>query len=397
LKIVSIVTSFPRFKGDILIPWIIKLIHLLKKSDIETAVYTSSYKGMKDEIYEGINVSRFRYFPIKYENLSHDMSIPEKLKQDRKYFLLVPLFMFFGAVSAFNYARKNKFDLIHVHFPFPLIIFGIVMKIVSSKPLVVSFHGSDLNMAKRNKIFRQLLKLFMKFADAAVVNSSFMAKLLQKIVPESSPVIIPMGSGLPEAQQIDIANKSEEILFVGRLIELKGCEYLLKATSKIIRKHNNIKINIVGDGPLRRNLETLSKELGIAENIIFHGYLSGEPLQKLYGKASIFVLPSIVDNRGFTEGLGTVLIEALINNCAVIAADVGGIPDIVKNGETGLLFPEKDVDSLAMSILKIIEDDELRKNLAKNGRRFVEENFSWESITDKYEAVYNSLKNGSSH
>ena len=117
MKVVSITTAFPRNENDVLIPWIIKLINLLKNKNVETEVFTSSYRGRKSEISNDIKVSRFRYFFKKWEKLSHDMSVPERLKSNKLYFLVLPFFMIFGMISACFYARKNDFDLIHVHFP----------------------------------------------------------------------------------------------------------------------------------------------------------------------------------------------------------------------------------------------------------------------------------------
>jgi glycosyltransferase involved in cell wall biosynthesis len=438
LKIISIVTSFPRNENDVLIPWIIRLIKELKSRNIETAVFTSSYCGLKNELKEGTEVRRFRYFFKRWEKLSHDMSVPEKLKSDKRYFLVLPFFMLFGVISAFIFGKKNDFDVIHVHFPFPLALFGIAMKIASKKPMIVSCHGSEVNMAKKNIIFRAIFRWMMKRADGITVNSGFMKNELKKIIGNREIEIIPMGSGVGEIfpDKREKNNEKTKILYVGRLIKLKGVKHLIDAFQKL--DPSQYELHIVGDGPERSVLDCgeaassreklevrsekgetpsqtfapegeglkypfpLGEGAGERSNnpslvtrhsspIHFHGYLTGTDLQKMYQSADIFVLPSIVDDDGYTEGLGTVLLEAISHGVPVIGTNVGGIPDIIIDGETGFLVPQKNPDSIAQAIEKIVNNPELAEELTKNAKKHLARNFSWKMITDRFAEVYGGV------
>ncbi|MGI6394071.1 MAG: glycosyltransferase family 4 protein [bacterium] len=471
MKVISIVTSFPRNEKDVLIPWIIRLIKELKNLNVESEVFTSSYQGLSGGERDGIKVKRFRYFFKRWEKLSHDMSVPEKLKSDKRYFFVLPFFIFFGVVSAFRFGRKNDFDLIHVHFPFPLALFGIAMKIASKKPMVISCHGSEVNMAKKRKVFKVLFKWMTKHADKITVNSSFMKRELLKIIGDREVEIVPMGSGMGEIEfKQSGENKKKgnkiKILYVGRLIELKGVEYLIKAVKML--NPDKYELHIVGDGPERKKLEsdeaackrgsveacncekqtansspdpslsgkkgeklncsplffkergdhkvvgvswgkvttprdqrslsstttqlhdyTIPRASTVARPYTFHGYLTGTALEKMYEDADVFVLPSIVDKGGFTEGLGTVLLEAISYGVPVIGSNVGGIPDIVIDGKTGLLVEEKNPAGIAEAIEKIANNPDFASELVANGRVHIEKNFSWETITDKFVRVYN--------
>ena len=426
MKIISIVTSFPRNEKDVLIPWIIRLIKELKVHNIETDVFTSSYCGMDNEEKEGINVRRFRYFIKRWEKLSHDMSVPEKLKSDKRYFAVLPFFMLFGIISAYRFGKKNDFDMIHVHFPFPLALFGIAMKIASKKPMVVSCHGSEVNMAKKNRIFRVIFRWMMKYADKITVNSGFMKNELTKIVVNREIEIIPMGCSAGDVflKDRDRKEKNEKtkILFVGRLIKLKGVNYLIE-TFKMLDSQK-YELHIVGDGPEREGLEeldvgdvnseqkgseTVNRETVNREEkkplvthhasritrhpsrITFHGYLTGTALEEMYRSADVFVLPSIVDDQGYTEGLGTVLLEAISFGIPVIGSDVGGIPDIIIDGKTGFLVMQKDSVSIAQAIEKTADNPELAEKLTKNALNHLAQNFSWEMITNKFTLIYKSL------
>ena len=385
MKVVSITTAFPRSETDVLIPWIIRLIGLLKEKGVETDVFTSSYCGRKSETRNNIKVFRFRYFFRKWEKLSHDMSVPEKLKSNRFYFFVLPFFMIFGIISACFYAKKHDFDLIHVHFPFPLALFGIAMKLFSKKPLVMTCHGSEVNMAKKNPVFRKIFKRMLGKADFITVNSTFMKNEVEKIIPNKNIEIIPMGAGIGDISDKSTEKKEQKtktnILFVGRLIEVKGVKYLIDAVKLL--DSDKFELHIAGDGPEREKLEKPA-----SPNIFFHGYQTGKNLEELYKKADIFVLPSIVDDAGYTEGLGTVLLEAANFSVPLIGTNVGGIPDIIINGKTGILVPQKDHLALRDAVKKLAENPELCATLIENSRKHIEESFSWEVITEKFFDIY---------
>ena len=387
MKVVTITTAFPRSENDVLIPWIIRLINLLKEKGVETDVFTSSYCGRKSENSNNINVFRFRYFFKKWEKLSHDMSVPEKLKSNKFYFFVLPFFMISGMISARKFAKNNDFDLIHVHFPFPLALFGIAMKRISKKPLVMTCHGSEVNMAKKNLVFRKIFKWMLVYADSVTVNSTFMKNELSKIIPAKEIEIIPMGSGIGDISEKALKKERKtktNLLFVGRLIEVKGTKYLVEAMKLL--EAEKFELHIAGDGPERENLEKIAPK-----NVVFHGYQTGKNLEELYRNADIFILPSIVDDAGYTEGLGTVLLEAANFSIPVIGTNVGGIPDIIKDGETGILVPQKDPKAISEAVKKLAENPQLCENLVKNAKKHLEKSFSWESITEKFFKIYSSL------
>jgi glycosyltransferase involved in cell wall biosynthesis len=387
MKVVSITTAFPRSENDVLIPWIIKLINLLKMKGVETEIFTSSYCGRKSETSNNIKVFRFRYFFKKWEKLSHDMSVPEKLKSNKFYFFVLPFFMISGMISARKFAKNNDFDLIHVHFPFPLALFGIAMKRVSKKTLVMTCHGSEVNMAKKNPVFRRIFKWMLGYADSVTVNSTFMKNELSKIIPAKEIEIIPMGSGIGEISEKSVEKERKtktNLLFVGRLIEWKGTKYLVEAMKLL--EAEKFELHIAGDGPERENLEKIAPK-----NVVFHGYQTGKNLEELYRNADIFILPSIVDDAGYTEGLGTVLLEATNFSIPLIGTNVGGIPDIIKDGETGLLVPHKDPEAISDAVKKLADNPELRRTFAGNAKKHIEKSFSWEMITEKFFGIYLSL------
>ncbi|MBR4785155.1 MAG: glycosyltransferase [Fibrobacter sp.] len=188
-----------------------------------------------------------------------------------------------------------------------------------------------------------------------------------------------------------------KILFVGRHIERKGICYLIEAAKYLPR--DKFEIRIVGVGDLTEKLKELAKAVdtpaarhaeGPAE-IIFTGKLSPEALANEYKTANVFTLPAIVDNKGDTEGLGVVLIEAMELGLPVVASDVGGIPDVVVDGESGILVPEKDPQALANAYKRLESDPALVQQLLEGSRRRIAECFTWDGIVARQIETYNRV------
>jgi len=177
------------------------------------------------------------------------------------------------------------------------------------------------------------------------------------------------------------------ILFVGRLIERKGLPYLIEALGGL-RQHLPAALDIVGTGSQQAALEQVAAERGVADVVRFLGRVSNSELARLYASCDVFVLPSIVDSHGDTEGLGVVLLEAMSYGRPVVATDVGGIPDIVLDERTGLLVPQKDAPALAHAMRRLLANRALAKRLGAGGRDHVRAHFSWPSIVDRVLALY---------
>lgn len=169
------------------------------------------------------------------------------------------------------------------------------------------------------------------------------------------------------------------ILFVGRLEKMKGIEVLLTAFAKL--KIENGELRIVGDGSQRIALETLSKDLGISDRVTFVGRIDPSAIASEYLQAEIFC------GLSRSEALGNVFLEAQAAGCAVVATNVGGIPDIIKDGETGLLVPPNDIEAAANALERLLDDAALRQKLASNGQKNAA-GYDWQRIAKLYAEVY---------
>ena len=208
-------------------------------------------------------------------------------------------------------------------------------------------------------------------------------------------------------------NGKFKILFVGRHIERKGICYLIEAAKHLPR--DKFEIRIVGVGDLTEQLKQqaallderqktkderdviLSESEGSSQgnqpaDIIFTGKLSPEDLANEYKTANVFVLPAIVDHKGDTEGLGVVLIEAMELGLPIVASNVGGIPDVVVDGKSGILVPEKDPVALAEAFKRLEADPALIQKLLAGARKRIEECFTWDGIIERQIEVYKRLQ-----
>lgn len=230
-----------------------------------------------------------------------------------------------------------------------------------------------------------LVGLMHKSADTVTVISSVLKSRAKRFGKDATLI--------PNGIRLDLINHAlshrpkidGRILFVGRLEKMKGVDTLLTAFAQIsdIRSQMSVMphLRIVGDGSQRGQLEKLAQELKITDRITFVGRLTPDKVADEFAQASIFC------GLSRSEALGNVFLEAQAAGCAVVATTVGGIPDIVKSGETGLLIDPDNAEAAADAIKKLLEDDGLRMTLAQNGQKHAQ-NYDWAVIAEKYRQLY---------
>ena len=393
MKVLFVVTAFPRFEGDVITPWLVETIRRLQEQNISVDVFTSAYQGLKENTVFGIKVYRFRYFLRKWEKLTHDETVPDRLRKGILNKLLVIFYILGGTLGIIPHCLKNKYDIIHCHWPFPHIIFGYAASRFGKSKLISSFYGVELRWVKSKlPIFKPLLRFAIKNSDAVTAISTYTAREITEIAP-ADITIIPFGAAITVLDQKLSAPKDsriKNILFVGRLVERKGVKYLIEALA-LINKTIESNLTIVGEGSEKPNLEAFVEEKALEHKVNFTGKVTQSQLEDCYRKCDIFVLPAVTDSKGDTEGLGVVLLEAMSYHKPVVASALGGILDIVKNGENGLLVPEKDPDKLAEAILQILQKPDLGNRLGEAGFNLVNSNFSWGKIVSDIKRLYEEV------
>ncbi|MBQ0721877.1 MAG: glycosyltransferase, partial [Gammaproteobacteria bacterium] len=189
-------------------------------------------------------------------------------------------------------------------------------------------------------------------------------------------------------------NESREIiLFVGRLVEKKGVKYLLDAYAQLPTNTQKKSILwIVGDGDERASLEQQAKQLNTSKNIKFWGEVQNMKLPDFYAAASLFVVPSIVDSKGDTEGQGVILLEAMASKTPIIATAVGGIPEVIKHNETGLLVQANNPKELSGSIESLLNNSHLSEHLINKALKEVIATYDWQSVSQQFFSLFSKVK-----
>ena len=304
---------------------------------------------------------------------------------------------------------RHKVDIIHTHVGNPIADLAgyAYMKRNKDKPFIITYHGDgqegiggfirNLSVSFYNRFLAEKVlsqaDVIISPSEYYINESRFLGKYMDKIV------VIPNGINV---EDFDISYSKEEcrvglglpideniILFVGSLTPYKGPDVLVKAMPIVVKEVPNTKLVFVGSGRMRDELEELSKKLGVEKHVKFAGFIE-ESLKPLYYKAAdVFCLPSTMS----TESFGIVNLEAMACGVPIVASKIGGVPDVVKDGENGLLVPPRDSEALADAIIYLLANGNIREKMGKNGRRKVKD-YSWDKIADEVEKLYELMLRG---
>ena len=328
-------------------------------------VVTTHFKGLKgQEIINGVSVYRLKC-ARKHKATCNTLEMLSYVKKAIPFTLKL--------------TKREKYDVLHSHFIVPTSIVAYVLKKRRNLDYVITVHGSDVpgynpdRFTWEHKFTKPLLKLLMGDAKAITVPSSYLKKLMIKNITSKCKIaVIPNGI---DVSKIKPLKKEKWILMTGRLLPRKGFQYALSALSELNLK--NWKIHIAGDGPYREELEKLAKKVKTKVN--FHGWLSNDSkkLKELYGKSSIYCLPSSHENSSVA------LLEAMLSEMAVITTNVTGCPETV--GKSGFLVKVADTKQLASIFQKLTKNPKLTQKKGKEARKRVLENFEWSKLIKEYE------------
>lgn len=358
----------------------------LQPTGAKFSVFAPAYAGSQSYELEGVTVYRFRYFWKRFETLVRD-GAPTKLKRQPLNLIPAIFYVVLGTWQLFWLCRKLRPDMLHVHWPFPHGVMAWPISKLFKIPMIFSFHGGELLLARRFGFVAHILRWLLPQTAGITVNSSFTKGLVEKLRP--CPVqVIPYGLTV-EAKAVPprVPEKEPTLLFVGRLDERKGVPYLLDALVEL-RKARPVRLRIVGAGILETELKAYCHQLNLDDCTDFLGFVTKAELVNEYANCDVFVLPAIVDSKGDTEGLGIVMIEALAHGKPVVASAVGGIPDVITSGETGCLVPEKNPIALTKAISELLDQPEWADQLGRQGLADIQHRFGWPRIVQLWHQVY---------
>lgn len=297
--------------------------------------------------------------------------------------------------------KDSQFDIVHAHTPRKLFAEAVAFyKLFSTRkfPYVVSVRllnrsltGSWMGAAQvyQKTIEKHTLKharfvIVQTKENKGIVNKDFGIPLDRiRIVPNGvdTELFNPKRCRQEESGTED-SWKEKIVLFAGRLTTQKGLQYLFKAIPRVEKNFNGVRFYIVGDGPLKKHLQDLAKELNIAGKVVFLGEAKHKDMVKFYSEADIVVLPSL------SESFPNVMLEAMSMEKPIVATKVGVIPEVATHKENAILVEPGSCEQIAASIVDLLSSDSLRRWLGTNARKLVKEKYTWEAVAKQTLAIY---------
>lgn len=288
---------------------------------------------------------------------------------------------------------KHKFDIVHSHSSKAGVI-GRLAGFIARKPKIVfTAHGfvfSDETMNRRKRNFYTLIERWMGYLSDKIIAVSEYDKriaLKHKVASERKIEVILNGVDLKPFEKVEKCNRTKPLVCVGtvtRLVYEKGISYFIEAASLVLKERRNVRFVIAGDGELRELLEKRVREKGLEKSVQFVGHQ--EDIAQILSSIDIFVISSI------KEGLPLALLEAMASGRAIIATRVGGIPEVLEP-DRGILVPSLNEEELAKAIINLIDNVQLRVELARNAREYALQNHSSQAVAEKVNEIYRQLLN----
>jgi glycosyltransferase involved in cell wall biosynthesis len=277
-----------------------------------------------------------------------------------------------------------KPDIIHAHYATSC---GLAAALSGFHPFVLSVWGDDiLAFPNKSPLHKWLMRKIINAADYVSATSHMLAKSTSDLIGGKRKIeVIPFGVDLKHYQFR--RREDKDIVHIGTVRKLArkyGLEFLIKAISKLTKSGYKIKLTIVGSGELRSKLEALTRRLDLGEQVNFAGFVPNPNVVDYLDQFDIFVMPSVEEGETF----GVAAVEAMATGLPVIASKIGGLPEVVDHGKTGLHVKPGDVDSLHDALKKYIDSPELRYSHGKEGRHKVEQQYNWEENAKLIEKLY---------
>ena len=326
MRVLVVTTSYPRWEGDFAGRFVADSVERVRARGIDIDV---------------LGPAGFRDFGLAEHGVAAGLR--------GKPWLAPPLL---ASLVAATRRQARNVDLVHAHW----LQVGLAA-MLSGKPYVVTLHGSDVELAQRS---RGLARTVLERARVVVCVSRDLAQAARALGARD-PRVVPNGVDIP-GEVVPEASPAH-VLFAGRLSKEKGLEELLAATE-------GVELRVVGDGPLRERVPAAE------------GFLAPEALSERYGRAAVVCCPSR------REGFGLVCAEAMAHGRAVVATEVGGLVDLVRDGETGLLVPPREPHALRRALETLLADRELRERLGGAARARVRAYCDWDRVSGQLRDLY---------
>ena len=405
MRILVLTSTYPRYENDPTAPFIESLVRHTAQLGHEIHLVVPEHRDWDRPLSEsGVHFHPFRYSPSKsWTPWGYGQSLRDGVRLKRSLVAIAPV-VFASAVHACRtVAKKAAIDVAHAHWVLPNGPIAAHAVGPLRVPLAITVHGSDVTIAKRSRWMRRAAAYSLRRAAAVTAVSRYMLHEVEALGADPRQLeLIPLGTDLaafhPDAEsarrvrgRLKIGPEQTLVLGIGRLIAWKGFEHLIDAHRYVRDETADVHLVIAGDGDLRTDLVKRAARLGVGDSVTFVGAVDRDEVAGYYAAADVVAVPSIRHERGFVEGLGYVALEALASGTPVVATRVGGLPEVVSDGQSGLLVAEQDPVALANAILALARDQELRRRMGAEARTRALAAPSWAAVAQLWVELYERI------
>ncbi len=388
MRILVVAHNYPRFPGDPAGAYVARLARAATAAGSTVQVIAPHSAATREhEETDQLRVHRFRYAPERLERIGYRGDVSRRALLAPLTLAAIPAYLLRFRSAIRRYAVTFQPQVIHAHWWFPAgwLVSGL------SVPYLVTCHGSDVRLLERSAVLRRASRAVFRRAGAVTAVSRFLANDLERqtdglrgpVSVTPMPVDVELfsrGLATPKANP-------PRVLYAGNLVPNKGIDVLIRAMAVLRQQGTTCRLKILGEGPARPDLERLAGDVGVGDRVEWSTFVPQDRMPAEYGASTVTVLPT----RGQAEGLGLVLVEALLAGSAVVGTPAGGIPEVVQDGVTGLLARDGDPDDLADKIRRLLGDRELRDRLMAAGRGRAMETYSSAAAARRFLDLYHDL------
>ena len=296
--------------------------------------------------------------------------------------------------------KPNEYDIVHAHTPVPAIAELAALRINGKIPFILGYHNDVVKAGSPGRLLGNIYGFTMgpfllKRADAIITLTRSLAQNSRRLADYSHKVKVVPGAVNTERfhpgldgnrirKKYGLRQEAKVILFVGILDAYKGCDYLIKAMPAVASRVPEAQLILIGTGPMTEELKSIASRLGTEANITFAGFVPDEDLPDYYAASDVFVLPSVSSEEGF----GLVQLEAMASGKPVVTTTIPGVCEVDAQEVATIHVPPKNMEALAEAIVRILQNSELAARLGIDGRKLIENRYTWPKVARDMQEVY---------
>jgi glycosyltransferase involved in cell wall biosynthesis len=356
------------------------------------------------ETLHAVQVERFRYvWPESWQTVCYNGGAMVNLRKRPVEKFKLPALVGAQLIAVSWRLLARNYDIVHSHWILPQGLTGMIAGALAGVPQVITVHGGDV-FSLNTPVMNLLKRTALHRAAAVTVNSTSTKAATLDIAPDIIDIRhIPMGvddSHLGEEEK-DLSQKVREqyrsaegplLVFVGRLVEEKGCEDALHAVSLLRRDMPGVRLLVLGEGQDRAELEELSRSLQLHHHVNFVGWVEPQKVRAYMAAADVFLGPSRTARDGWVEAQGLTFLEAMSAGTPVVASRLGGIVDSVQHEQTGLLVEEASPHQIANAVKRLSHDPQLTAQMQQRAQQLVTEQFSRRHSAEAFSDIFKQLR-----